>query len=382
MPHEAWRTAEAWRRRAETTQGAERDRALVAHAQWSEHSRRLAAVQNAPVPAAYGAAPWHPRPVQGPLTATPTAPSTRPTAVAPVALVQAPVPGVFPAAGHVPVPQRAGAPTGPVWPGYGGWPPPGDGRQQYPGPGYAPPPPRRFGNGAIVVIVVASIVAIVGIPVSVVMALRSFLTNDSSSGNVALVDMSANGTTTGSGLEAEWRAGDGLDPLPEIPPSPAVPFLDDYADPTDWLVSAGVVDVEVIVTDDPEFNCGYADVDSEVVGAFGGCFTPRYPRTLFVYWESDTVPAQRQFLVAHEYSHLIQWWDKFDLMYSGAEDPDIDEDAWTAAVESDASCRVLSWGGYAEWVADGSSAPCTATDWDEDWLRGEAVRLGVEIQDY
>ena len=41
---------------------------------------------------------------------------------------------------------------------------------------------------------------------------------------------------------------------------------------------------------------------------------------LFVWWGEDSDPATKQVLLAHELSHLLQWWHEFDLLQSAVEE--------------------------------------------------------------
>lgn len=202
-------------------------------------------------------------------------------------------------------------------------------------------------------------------------------------------DPSPDAAPSASGTEARWRAGDHAEPLPDPVPggtSSAPAFLPAHPDPTEWLLALNPANegVDVVFTDDPAYNCGMVHVEEHDAYEDGvaGCFHPSYPRTLFVWWADGADPATKEFLLAHELSHMIQWWHDFDVVQSAVDSGFAEDDEWQRAVETDASCRVLSWGGYSREAADRSSSPCGTDEWSEGWLAERAAERGVVLRDY
>jgi len=201
-------------------------------------------------------------------------------------------------------------------------------------------------------------------------------------------DPSPDASPSSAGMEARWRAGDFTATLPDPVPgrAPASPFLPDHPDPTDWLVALNPENagVRVVLTDDPSLNCGMAHVQEHDAyeGGYAGCFQPAHPTLLFVWWDEDADPAAKQVLVAHEFSHMLQWWHQFDLMQSAFESGLGEDEEWERAVETDATCRVLSWGGYSDAAADRTSSPCETDEWSPTWLADRAAELGVVVRDF
>lgn len=201
-------------------------------------------------------------------------------------------------------------------------------------------------------------------------------------------DPSPDATPSAAGTEAAWKAGEYAEPLPDPVPgaTQTTPFLPDHPDPTAWLLALNPANegVRVVFTDDPTLNCGMAHVAEHDAYATGsaGCFQPAHPTVLFVWWGEDSDPATKQVLLAHELSHMLQWWHEFDLVQSAVDSGFAEDEEWTHALETDATCRVLSWGGYSEAAADRTSSPCDTDDWSPTWLADRAADLGVVLRDY
>jgi hypothetical protein len=201
-------------------------------------------------------------------------------------------------------------------------------------------------------------------------------------------DPSPDAAPSSAGMEARWRAGDFAETLPEPVPgaTQTTPFLPDHPDPTDWVVALNPENagIRVVFTDDPSLNCGMAHVEEHDAyeGGYAGCFQPAHPKLLFVWWDEDADPAAKQILLAHELSHMIQWWHEFDLLQSAFDSGLSEDEDWERALETDATCRVLSWGGYSEAAADRTSSPCDTDDWSPTWLADRAADLGVVLRDY
>lgn len=201
-------------------------------------------------------------------------------------------------------------------------------------------------------------------------------------------DPSPDATPSATGTEAAWKAGEYTEPLPDPVPgaTQTTPFLPDHPDPTAWLLALNPANegVQVVFTDDPTLNCGMAHVAEHDAYATGsaGCFQPAHPTVLFVWWGEDSDPATKQVLLAHELSHMLQWRHEFDLVQSAVDSGFAEDEEWQHALETDATCRVLSWGGYSEAAADRTSSPCDTDDWSSTWLADRAADLGVVLRDY
>lgn len=184
--------------------------------------------------------------------------------------------------------------------------------------------------------------------------------------------------------QLDWREGRGWTPVPEPVPGAVSPgrFMTDYATPEDWLSERGIDGIRIVVTDDPALNCGFAYPDSAEFD-IAGCYWHDYGKTIFLSWDAAGYPndAMRELVLAHEYSHFLQSWSHYDVVTSAYDQGFGSDPEWTSVVESDATCRVLSWGGYSEEAAERSASPCRASDWDEGWLERQAIALGVVLPD-
>lgn len=351
-PDEALRRAHAWWQAAAASSGPHRAEAERAAAYWSAQHRTLLERAHAP---AYAAAP-------APAYAAPAPPYGSPA----------------PAYGS----PAYGSPE-PAW--------------------QVPPAPRRRRGLRAGRVVTVGIVLCVAVVTSVVTGLRDRAEGGWGRGEVVGLpteqegavppptvweDPSPDAAPSSAGMEARWRAGDFAGTLPDPVPgaTQTTPFLPDHPDPTDWVVALNPANegISVVFTDDPTLNCGMAHVEEHDAyeGGYAGCFQPAHPTVLFVWWDDDAVPAAKQILLAHELSHMIQWWHEFDLLQS-AYDAGLGEDEeWEHALETDATCRVLSWGGYSEAAADRTSSPCDTDDWSPTWLADRAADLGVVVRDY
>lgn len=183
-----------------------------------------------------------------------------------------------------------------------------------------------------------------------------------------------------------WTSGEWEKEVPEylLNAQPTTWFSPDFYHPTDWLraLNPANSDIRAVFTDDVTYNCGMSVIESAVdpTTAVGGCYNPDYPRTVFIYWGPNATQPWKDFILAHELSHLMQWWHKFDVSYSARVSGFAETPEWKTAVEVDASCRVLSWGGYSYEVAAQSSSPCTTDVWSEDWLGQRAAELGITVE--
>src|SRR5690606_2274366 len=260
---------------------------------------------------------------------------------------------------------------------------------------YEPPRRRRGRAGRLAMI---AVVLVVSVGVSVVTNVRERAVQDGSvlpTAHEGAVppptvwdDPSPDAAPSPSGLEAAWKAGEHAEPLPDPVPgtAPETPFLPAYPDPAEWLLALNPENegVRVVVTDDPGLNCGMAHVaehDAWDTGA-AGCFQPAHPTVFTVWWCVDADARTKQLVLAHELSHMLQWWDEFGLLQADVDSGLAEGEEWQHAVETDATCRVLSWGGYSETAADRTSSPCDTDDWSPAWRSERAAALGVVVRDY
>ncbi|ROR96499.1 hypothetical protein EDD28_1084 [Salana multivorans] len=359
-PEQAAAHARQWEALAAARTGEERARAITeAQGWWREHARLSAAAGR--VPAGYAAPAPQRVPSQQPLGVTP----------------------------------YAGPPSGPVpygAPAYGGATP-------YP----AGPPQRRRTSGCLVALIVTLVVGVATMLVIglVVTSLNRVVeagpttapTVYPSPTQVApsptaptdpptTAEPTPEPTTAPPMTDEEMFLGGYWElPLPDPVPlsSPLPRFSDTYADATEWFAGHGIPEITAVATDDPTLNCGFGYANSDTF-VHAGCYQTNHRDIVFVWWNEDSTFAQREFLVAHEYSHWYQWHEHFDVMNAARlQGFFTDSQAWRDAMESDATCRVLSWGGYDATVAAESSTPCTTDGWYEGWLIDAAVALGVQL---
>ncbi|MFB8230572.1 hypothetical protein [Cellulosimicrobium sp. NPDC055967] len=365
-PDEASRRAHAWAHAAASAPpGPERARAEQAAAYWTAQHRALLAAVPAygSVAAPVGAPPYG---TAGPTTAPPYGQAHGAPALS----------------GGPAAPPAYGAPAATV-PAYGAstvsW---------------EVPRRRRGRAGRVVMFVLVLVVSVVAYLVNSLGGARDdgAVLPTEQEGAVppptVWEDASPDATASATGVEAAWKAGEYAEPLPDPVPgaTQTTPFLPDHPDPTAWLLALNPANegVQVVFTDDPALNCGMAHVAEHDAYATGsaGCFQPAHPTVLFVWWGEDSDPATKQVLLAHELSHMLQWWHEFDLLQSAVDSGFAEDEEWTHALETDATCRVLSWGGYSEAAADRTSSPCDTDDWSPTWLADRAADLGVVLRDY
>lgn len=179
-------------------------------------------------------------------------------------------------------------------------------------------------------------------------------------------------------VEGDWRAATSTSTVPsDINMGAPSRFSTEFSDAEEFINRGSISGISVVYTNDSTYNCGW-----RVEYNFAGCYNPKYKETIFLWWDDKTTESDREFLAAHELSHYIQWHYQFDLLYSALDDEDIDYATWTKVVETDATCRVLSWGGYDETVAKNSSSPCDTNEWTPSWLEDEATELGIIVEDW
>lgn len=184
---------------------------------------------------------------------------------------------------------------------------------------------------------------------------------------------------TASGTEDAWRAGTTTSSVPDgVDQAQPSEFMAGYPTPESWLQQVPTAStVNIVMTPDTGYNCGWKPENVS-----GGCYNPKYGKTLFLWWQADAEPEYKEFVLAHELSHYYQWEYEFDLMQSASSQGFNSSEAWILAVETDATCRVLSWGGYDEAIADRSSSPCSIDNWQEQWLNEQALALGIVVENY
>ena len=77
--------------------------------------------------------------------------------------------------------------------------------------------------------------------------------------------------------------------------------------PAGILAEHGIAGVTVVVSSDPEVNCGAANPRTHA----GGCFRPENPDEIVV--SPGLTPTSMEYVVLHEYAHLMQYRDGLPL---------------------------------------------------------------------
>jgi hypothetical protein len=183
-----------------------------------------------------------------------------------------------------------------------------------------------------------------------------------------------------------FRAGEFAIALPKVSKkAKKTAFTKSEYSATEWLYKErdnAPKGIKVVFTADPKFNCaleyGYSSTSDR--GGVAGCYSAKYYKTLFMWWGPDASDYTKKFVLLHEYSHFIQWWDYYDTMQSGWVDGIFDKASTRQSIiESDATCRVVhQW----KWKEVQTSAPCDAKNWDKWWLNKRVKAKGVTITDW
>ena len=176
---------------------------------------------------------------------------------------------------------------------------------------------------------------------------------------------------------ASWRGTQ--DPPPAGAPNPGGDAMPGD-DPTGraLLDAIGAVNVSVAF-DSSANNCGYASIESDPPYwlAVGGCYNSAFRNTLFMAWDPGTEDSVWPIFV-HEAMHWYQAEHHYEL-YLAVSEAGADPTAWSNALEVDASCRAVFQMGIPIEQFEDTSAPCTALDWHDGWLRDQAAALGAMI---
>lgn len=338
---------------------------------------------------------------------------------------QYPAGGQYPGPPQYPAqPSYPGAQLPPQQPGYPQRPPYGAYPQQ-PGPIiYQPghpglPATRKSGAGLVIGII--AIVVVVVLVVSVVV-IRGF---------VGLADTLAQTSQPGDDpIAAPLPTSDPYDPAPPVSPDPTTPpdntevepptvedpvkdldqserfragefaaklpkidkkakktaFTSSEYSATEWLYKErdAPKGIKVVFTADPKYNCALEYGYSSTKNSYGvaGCYNSKYYKTLFMWWGTDATDYYKEFILLHEYSHFVQWWDYYDTMQSASQAGIFDKASnRQAIIESDATCRVVyQWG----WEEVETSAPCETkkSKWSKWWLNSKVKSKGVTIEDW
>ena len=185
--------------------------------------------------------------------------------------------------------------------------------------------------------------------------------------------------------DKRFRAGEFATKLPKISKKyKYTSFTSKYHDATDWLYDGTTIPkgLKVVFTADPKYNCAlaYGLVSKKDNRAVAGCYNPQYYKTLFMWWGTNADEYTKQFILMHEFSHFVQWWDYYDAMNSATKAGLYDSaHNRQVIIESDATCRVVyDW----NWEEIPTASPCKAKKWDDEWLNRIIVSKGVEIVDW
>ena len=169
--------------------------------------------------------------------------------------------------------------------------------------------------------------------------------------------------------EWSWKSGESWEKDPDSKPQPSA-FTTEFPDVNVWLKQLPGVDIDmrVVMTDDPAYNCGAADGVAE--GGFGGCYNSAYGKVIFLWWGATATDDEKRFVVLHEYSHYIQSWNYFDSEQGASVLGVDDSPEYTKIIETDATCRVFDSWGFDEYryMEYGTTSPCGDTQWYEGWF--------------
>lgn len=196
---------------------------------------------------------------------------------------------------------------------------------------------------------------------------------------------------TGADGEAEraWTSG-ALWLEPPVSETPTEEFQKEYPDVNDFLglvTSGGNQDLRVIVSSDPDVNCGLQNV-KVTNKTVAGCYNPAYGNVLFMWWGDKAPSDVRTLVLFHIYSHYVQTWDNFDIMaslYTASLEDSVDKKLMWQYIEQDSTCQVYyGWGNEDYKIYDRQLAnPCgTQKSWDSWWLADQVDTLGVTIRDW
>jgi len=190
--------------------------------------------------------------------------------------------------------------------------------------------------------------------------------------------------STHASLEEDWKSGEYWKEAPASMEQPDA-FTDEIPDVNVWLQQLEGVDpeVRVVVTSDPEYNCGAEGGVSE--GGFGGCYSRSYGKVLFLWWGTEATDNEKRFMALHEYSHYLQNWNYFDAVQTAVVEDVASSDEFVTMMEADATCRVYDGWGYSEYryIDRTISAPCGDTQWYDGWFEDQITNtFGLVIQDY
>jgi hypothetical protein len=133
-----------------------------------------------------------------------------------------------------------------------------------------------------------------------------------------------------------------------------------------------------IVYDGGAQNCGFAAADATYRVALGGCYDSSFRNRIFLAWDPGATRASIWPIFVHEAMHWYQW-DRYSTQFAAAEAAGIGQDAYSAQLETDASCRAVIQHGVPARAYELSSAPCTAADWHDGWLLAQLAALGVPV---
>lgn len=279
--------------------------------------------------------------------------------------------------------QQTPVPTGPTDSYY----PPQFPNQPYPAPGpygQPPAPARRSSLGLIlalggVVVVAVVVLAVVGF--TVLGKDQTPTTAGTPSMSVTMTTTTRPSGTTG-GQEAQFRAGDFAQP-PPTGQTQTSRFLTGYATPDDWLRDkAKDNQITAVFTSDRQYNSGISSTPPDSQPYAAAAFKAQYYKTIFIYWTPTADDSLKEFMLAFGYAGAQQWWEQFDVMQSASTQIGSTRPTELAKVlNEDAVCRVLSWGGYSQSVAD-QLGGCPTTSWTDTWLEQQIKALGVTITDY
>lgn len=250
--------------------------------------------------------------------------------------------------------------------------------------GPSPSPARRSSVGMILGIGAAVVIALVVLAVVAFTVLRKDSTPTTAGTPWISATLSTSTSPSGatSGQEAQFRAGD----FAQTPPTGETPtsrFLTGYATPDDWLRDkAKDNQITTVFTADRQYNSGISSTPAATQPYAAAAYKAQYYKTIFIYWTPSADDSLKEFMLAFGYAGAKQWWEHFDVMQSASTQIGSTRPTELAKVlNDDAVCRVLSWGGYSQSVAD-QLGGCPTTSWSNTWLEQQIKALGVTVTDY
>jgi hypothetical protein len=190
--------------------------------------------------------------------------------------------------------------------------------------------------------------------------------------------------------EQLWKENPNVSTPPLSEDAKIKPFIDDMT-ANEWLHSLDNVDpeVQVVVTDNPMYNCGSSWVPEEKPDVFAvdACYSRDYGKTIFMYWGKQAKEDVKKLMLLKQYARFYQNFYYYSTIVSAekAAKPTADgkpatisDEAFRQILSTDSTCRVYSWGfEYLREQEKRINNPCGDTAWDMNYLETQIAALGV-----